>query len=131
MKWDPVFYMGCHSGASLDRPQGALTLEAVQKRGRWRSVASVRRYEKHALVQGVWNKMHDPPKQFCTKWSRALVIKLRGALLTEINAARPRRGVPRSSSSSSQAARPGAPRCAGAASTSSASTSFRGQLETS
>ena len=131
LKWDPVLYMGRHSGASLDRLQGNLTLEAVQKRGRWRSAASVRRYEKHASVQDVWNKMSDPPKRCCTKWARGLVAKLRGVLLCEINAARPLRGVPRSTSSSSQAAKPGALRCAGEASTSSASTSFRGNLETS
>ena len=49
----PCLYMGRHSGASLDRLEGRYSLDEVQKRGRWRSTASVRRYEKHALVQKV------------------------------------------------------------------------------
>ena len=49
----PVLYMGRHSGASLDRLTAELTLLEVQRRGRWRSPASVRRYDKHALIQAV------------------------------------------------------------------------------
>ena len=51
--------MGRHSGASLDRLEGNLSLAEVQRRGRWRSEASVRRYEKRALVQEVYLKL--PP----------------------------------------------------------------------
>ena len=53
-RWKPVLYMGRHSGASLDRLTDNLPLAEVQKRGRWRSEASVRRYEKRALVQEVY-----------------------------------------------------------------------------
>ena len=53
-KWRPVLYMGRHSGASLDRLTEAISLQEVQKRGRWRTETSVRRYEKRALVQEVY-----------------------------------------------------------------------------
>ena len=47
---DLVPYQMRHSGASLDRAKGLRTLEATQKRGRWTSLASVRRYEKHGRL---------------------------------------------------------------------------------
>ena len=58
-KWDPCLYMARHTGASLDRLTGALPLTEVQKRGRWRADSSVRRYEKRALVQEVYNSLTD------------------------------------------------------------------------
>ena len=48
----PAFYMGRHSGASLDRHR-RVPLAEVQKRGRWRNATSVRRYEKAPLLQRV------------------------------------------------------------------------------
>ncbi|CAK0855451.1 unnamed protein product, partial [Prorocentrum cordatum] len=62
----PVLYMGRHSGASLDRLHNRLDLAEVQRRGRWRSMASVRRYEKRALVQGVYNKLDQRSRRMCT-----------------------------------------------------------------
>ena len=46
----PTLYMLRHAGASLDVARGARTLQEVQKRGRWDSFASVRRYEKAGRV---------------------------------------------------------------------------------
>ena len=53
----PVLYMARHSGASLDRLNDVYSLEEVQKRGRWRCMSSVRRYEKHALLQEVVSRL--------------------------------------------------------------------------
>ena len=53
----PVLYMGRHSGASLDRLENRYGLSEVQRRGRWRSTSSVARYEKHALVQQVYQSL--------------------------------------------------------------------------
>jgi hypothetical protein len=50
MKLKPVVHMGRDSGASVDRSNGVQLLD-VQRRGRWRCMASVRRYEKSALLQ--------------------------------------------------------------------------------
>ena len=52
--WKPVLYMARHSGASWDRLNEVRPLNEVQRRGRWRSEATVRRYEKRALVQQVY-----------------------------------------------------------------------------
>ena len=43
---DMVPYQGRHSGASVDRAENLRTSESIQKRGRWKSAKSVRRYEK-------------------------------------------------------------------------------------
>jgi len=54
----PALYMGRHSGASLDRHRG-VPLAEVQKRGRWRSATSVRRYEKAPLLQRVLSALTE------------------------------------------------------------------------
>ena len=59
MKLEPVVYMGRHSGASVDRSNGVLLLD-VQRRGRWRCMASVRRYEKSALLQKATAALTSP-----------------------------------------------------------------------
>ena len=58
-QWQPCLYMGRHTGASLDRLMGTLPLSEVQKRGRWKSETSVKRYEKRALVQEVYNSLTE------------------------------------------------------------------------
>ena len=45
-----VPYQLRHSGPSWDRLKGLRSLESIQKRGRWASFASVRRYEKHGRL---------------------------------------------------------------------------------
>jgi len=44
--------MARHSGPSLDKCYNRISLEEVQKRGRWRSTDSVRRHEKKANAAG-------------------------------------------------------------------------------
>ena len=48
---DMVPYHGRHSEASVDRAENLRTLESIQKRGRWKSAQSVRRYEKKRTCQ--------------------------------------------------------------------------------
>ena len=45
-----VPYQRHHSGPSSDRIKDLRSLESIQKRGRWASFASVRRYEKHGCL---------------------------------------------------------------------------------
>ena len=82
----PVLYMGRHSGASLDSLEGRLKLEEIKKRGRWRTDASVRRYEKHALVQKVWLEMAETDRRFARRAAATLPVELsafgRGAVGT-------------------------------------------------
>ena len=73
---NPVLYMARHSGASVDRLQDRFTLAEVQKRGRWRCMSSVRRYEKHALLQEVLARMR-PSKVACAE---ACAAKLEGVV---------------------------------------------------
>ena len=56
--------------------EGSGDLAAVKKRGRWRTDASVRRYEKSGLVQKVWLNMSEVDQRFC----RRAAAKLGGAL---------------------------------------------------
>ena len=76
----PVLYMGRHSGASLDRLERRFSLEEVRKRGRWRSTASVARYEKRALVQDVLFRMKISDKVYCHRAERAIEGVLRRGL---------------------------------------------------
>ena len=46
-----------HSGPSWDRARGLRPLDEVQKRGRWRAMKSVMRYEKHARVAAEMEKL--------------------------------------------------------------------------
>ena len=51
----PVLYTARHSGASLDAAQNKLSI-GKQKRGRWRQMSSVNKYEKRGAVHEVWSK---------------------------------------------------------------------------
>ena len=75
-EWNPVLYMGRHTGASLDRLENRVSLSEVQKRGRWRSTASVRRYEKRALIQEVYNSLSAGTRRFCLSSEKQLVVEL-------------------------------------------------------
>ena len=72
----PVLYMARHSGASIDRQEGRLSLDEVGKRGRWRTLSSVRRYEKRGLLQEVWNNLSERQRQYCESAMAALAAKL-------------------------------------------------------
>ena len=69
---DVVPYQGRHSGASLDRGEGRRSLEAVQKRGRWASQRSVRRYEKAGLLNQSWSKLSVEVKAHCDECLRSI-----------------------------------------------------------
>lgn len=77
MQWRPVLYMGRHSGASLDRLTDALPLAEVQRRGRWRTEQSVRRYEKRSLIQEVYLKMRPDRRQAAERCADQLLPLLR------------------------------------------------------
>lgn len=51
LRLDLVLYQARHGGASADRAEGFRPLEEVRKRGRWRSEAGTRRYERHGKLQ--------------------------------------------------------------------------------
>jgi integrase len=57
-----------HGGASHNRAVGARGLPEVQKRGGWKAFSSVRRYEKHARLNLVANRM--PPRLVETTLAR-------------------------------------------------------------
>jgi hypothetical protein len=50
-----VPYQGRHSGPSIDRYDHVRSAAEVQKRGRWKSLRSVARYEKAALLNQAWS----------------------------------------------------------------------------
>ena len=75
--WKPVLYMGRHTGASLDRLEERRSLSEVQKRGRWRTETSVRRYEKRALIQEVYLKLAQKIRAQAHRCERELVGTLR------------------------------------------------------
>ena len=83
-KWKPCLYMARHTGASLDRLEDRLPLAEVQRRGRWKSEKSVRRYEKRALVQEVYTSL--TPQQQASAKRRA--DQLESALLRAIRSSR-------------------------------------------
>eukprot|EP00959_Pyramimonas_sp_CCMP1952_P054406 1137656-Pyramimonas_sp.AAC.1 len=64
------------TGASLDRLENWVSLAEVQKRGRWRSTASVRRCEKRALVQEVFNSLSAGTWRFCLASEQPLEVEL-------------------------------------------------------
>ena len=75
-----VPYQGRHSGASVDRAEGRRSLEAIQKRGRWRSTKSVRRYEKAGRVNQTWAELSPEVQAHCSRCERALAgVLLQGA----------------------------------------------------
>ena len=46
-----------HSGASIDRARQTRTVEALRKRGRWKTVTSIFRYEKHGRLNDTWGEI--------------------------------------------------------------------------
>ena len=65
----PTLYMLRHAGASLDVARGARTLQEVQKRGRWDSFASVRRYEKAGRVTELLGRLPESVQRFASRCS--------------------------------------------------------------
>ena len=67
----PTLHSLRHGGARHDFAQGSRTLLGIMHRGAWRSVLSVKRYEKSGLLARELNKL-----------SRAHVLRLEQARLT-------------------------------------------------
>ena len=83
-----VLYMARHSGSSLDMLEGRLSLQEVQRRGRWRSEASVRRYEKRAMLQQVSSTMSVAQKQRFLTTEQELPTALAHELTSRVSQAR-------------------------------------------
>ncbi|CAK0790966.1 unnamed protein product [Prorocentrum cordatum] len=81
----PVLYTARHSGASIDRFTGRISLQEVQRRGRWRQPSSVRRYEKRGLIQAVWSEMEPSARTYCPQ-AEAELPSLLGAASLSVNA---------------------------------------------
>ncbi|CAK0801212.1 unnamed protein product, partial [Prorocentrum cordatum] len=81
----PVLYAARRSGASIDRFTGRISLQEVQRRGRWRQPSSVRRYEKRGLIQAVWSEM-EPSAKACCLQAEAELPSLLGAASLSANA---------------------------------------------
>ena len=61
----PVPYMLRHAGPSHDILTQQRTLPAVQRRGRWQSTTSVRRYEKASQVSAQLRKLTPVVRKWC------------------------------------------------------------------
>ena len=77
-KLNIVPYTARHTGASLDRLEDNLSLAEVQRRGRWKAEASVRRYEKRALAQEVAHLLPPRLLQYCQETAARLPSRLDG-----------------------------------------------------
>ena len=62
-----------HGGASDDRVCG-LSLLDLQRRGRWKSSASVRRYEKSGMVHSALAALDDRSRAFCQRCAANLEL---------------------------------------------------------
>ncbi|CAK0867387.1 unnamed protein product [Prorocentrum cordatum] len=78
----PVLYTARHSGVSIDRFTGRISLQEVQRRGRWRQPSSVRRYEKRGLIQAVWSEMEPSAKAYCLQAEAELPSLLAAASIS-------------------------------------------------
>jgi len=95
-----VPYTARHTGASLDRLEDNLSLAEVQRRGRWKAEASVRRYEKRTMAQEVAHMLSAHTRAYCMRASGQLRARLEGLWKAGFAGA-PRGGGTGSSSSSS------------------------------
>ena len=79
-KWTFVLYSCRHGGPSADRAEGNRTQEQVQKRGRWASDRSMRRYEQtgrlHAVIASLPAAVADFARRACANLL-ALVLQPR------------------------------------------------------
>ena len=66
-------YSARHSGASIDRATNERPLVDVQKRGRWKQMASVIRYDKTGRVNDSWRALDSEVKAHCLEAARRLL----------------------------------------------------------
>ena len=74
-QWDFVPYCLRHGGPSADRADHSRTVEQVQRRGRWASEKSLRRYEQTGRLHAVIASLPAPTLYFCRR-SQAHVLNL-------------------------------------------------------
>ena len=75
-----VPYQARHSGASCDRAENVRSLEATQKRGRWASQKSVKRYEKAGRVNMSWQELSPELQAHCMHCAKIIPdVVLHGA----------------------------------------------------
>ena len=61
-----------HGGASTDRFENSLSLEEIMKRGQWKALSSVMRYEKHARLLKVLNSVTPALRAAATTAAKGL-----------------------------------------------------------
>ena len=71
--WKFTLYSNRHGGASEDRARNARSAQDVQRRGRWLSESSVRRYEQMGRLQVVLSRTPPSILLFCQKCLAHLV----------------------------------------------------------
>ena len=81
-----VPYQLRHSGASIDKSRDCRTLKEIMKRGRWRSMKSLVRYEKHSRLADFFVKMTTAVQNRC----RAAETRIEGIVLGALRRARGR-----------------------------------------
>ena len=69
-----------HGGPSSDFIDGSMGLDEIQRRGRWKHPASVRRYEKHGLISSQLNRLTAEQKSAASAASTRLPSLLKRAL---------------------------------------------------
>ena len=69
-------YSARHSGASIDRATHERPLDVVRKRGRWKQMASVVRYDKTGRVNDAWRALSAATRSHFLEAERRLVACL-------------------------------------------------------
>ena len=65
-------YSARHSGASIDRALNERPLDLVRKRGRWKQMSSVVRYDKTGRLNDAWRALDTEVKAYCLECVRVL-----------------------------------------------------------
>ena len=65
-------YSARHSGASIDRALNERPLNLVRKRGRWKKMSSVVRYDKTGRLNDAWRALDTEVKAYCLECVRVL-----------------------------------------------------------
>ena len=73
-----TLYQTRHSGASHDRMKNNRSLDAIMKRGHWKTQQSVLRYEKSALLATAWNAVPATTRDYCVECAIQLEAVLLG-----------------------------------------------------
>ena len=62
---EAVPYQVRHSGLSLDLAQGVSDITSCQKRGRWATMTSLKRHEKHGRLNDTWRLFWPATQAYC------------------------------------------------------------------